>query len=124
MKPLTIVIVEDNEMNLTLAQDLLDVRGHSVTGLSRPADALALPPGLKPDIVLMDIMLPEVDGITLMRQLRQKHGWNGMPFVAFTAHAMVGDRERLLAEGFVGYISKPIQTRQFAAEVEAFARAI
>ena len=121
MSTLRILLVEDNPMNLTLARDLLEVRGHTVVTASTPAEAHETSSEPKPDLVLMDIMLPDMDGATLMRQLRQRPGWESVPFVAFTAHAMIGDRERLMTEGFSGYISKPIETRRFAAEVERLA---
>ena len=121
MRALRILIVEDNAMNLILARDLLEMRGHTVLAAASPEEAHALGANPVPDVVLMDIMLPDTDGVSLMRQLRLRPEWASIPFVAFTAHAMMGDRERLMADGFAGYISKPIETRRFASDVEQFA---
>jgi CheY-like chemotaxis protein len=122
MSALRILLVEDNELNLVLARDLLEARGHEVVSASSPAEAMRMAIQSVPDLVLMDIMLPEMDGVALMRELRKLPAWPKVPFIAFTAHAMSGDRERLILNGFAGYISKPIETRHFAAAVEHWAQ--
>lgn len=113
-------MVEDNPQNLELAEFLLEDAGHTV----RPATAAEelrrqLAAGL-PDLILMDIQLPGVDGMTLTAELRGLPEARELPIVALTAHAMRGDRERFLAAGFDGYISKPIDVGSFVAEVEGY----
>jgi CheY-like chemotaxis protein len=120
---LRVLVVEDSPMNRLLVRDLLELRGHEVLSASSAVDLGSVEAMPRPDIVLLDIMLPGVDGITLRRQLAVTPGWEAVPFVAVTAYAMSGDRERLLQEGFVAYVAKPIDTRRFAALVEEVAAA-
>jgi len=121
---LRILILEDNATNLMLVRDLLEVRGHDVLTAASADELGSVDAMPRPDIVVMDIMLPGKDGTTLMRELRGHAGWERVPFVAVTAHAMAGDRERLLKEGYAAYIAKPIDTRRFGALIEAAARAV
>lgn len=102
----TVVVVEDNDDNLILIRALLEerfeVREHREGRAALDAMARALP-----DVVLLDLALPEMDGLSVLAALRERHG-PALPVVAVTAHAMLGDKERLLAAGFDAYISKPI----------------
>ena len=118
----TIVIVEDQPDNLKLLSTLLTLKGHQV---------LALPSGdglvqllrthqPTPDLVLLDIQLPGRDGYALLEDLHAMEGDHPWQVVALTAHAMPTDRERALAAGFDGYITKPIDVRTFPATVSAF----
>ncbi len=115
-----ILVVEDNPQNYELAEFLLEDAGFAVR---RAADAeelrRALASGL-PDLVLMDIQLPGVDGLSLVSEIRALPEAAALPIVALTAHAMRGDRERFLAAGCDGYISKPIDVATFAQQVEKY----
>ena len=112
-----VLIVEDNPVNSELAQDLLEVRGFEVLTALSAEDALGLAASAKPDIVLMDIGLPGMDGLEATRRLKQDPATSAIPVVCLTAHAMEGDKERALEIGAVGYITKPINTREFADQV-------
>jgi CheY-like chemotaxis protein len=118
-----ILIVEDNELNLRLASDLLQMRGHLIVAASTAAECRQrLEPSADPlpEVVLMDVRLPDGDGETLMQEIRASSRLCGLCVVAVTAQAMQGDRERFLAAGFDGYLSKPLDTRRFGPEVESY----
>jgi len=115
----TILIVEDTPANLALATKLLHAAGHEVLAADTAAAGIALATQRRPDLVLLDLGLPDVDGWEALRRLRAEPRGRGLRVVAFTAHAMVGDRERALAAGFDGYLSKPIDFATFAASVGA-----
>lgn len=115
-----VLVVEDNELNLALVRHVLEHRGHAVEDADSVASARLLLDSDPPDLVLLDIQMPGGGGEAFLAELRQKAQWASVPVVAVTAYAMAGDRERLLATGFDGYISKPIDTRTFGAAVEAF----
>ena len=107
----TIALVEDNPDNMLLLRVLLKQRfelQEYVTGTAAAAGIAADPP----DLVLMDISLPEMDGVAVMKHLRNTARMETVPIIALTAHAMVGDREKFLAEGFDYYIPKPIVDEQ------------
>jgi two-component system, cell cycle response regulator DivK len=115
-----ILVVEDNPQNYELVEFLLEDAGFSVR---RAADAEELRRQLAaalPDMILMDIQLPGVDGMSLVREVRAMADAGARPIVALTAHAMRGDRERFIAAGFDGYISKPIAVGSFAGEVAGY----
>jgi len=116
----TVLVVEDNKLNMDLFQYVLERAGWEVWPAMDPESARTFLAGKVPDLILMDIQLPGCDGQTLAGEFRQTHGFEAVPIVALTAHAMRGDRERFLAAGFNGYISKPIQVKTFAAEVAGF----
>jgi CheY-like chemotaxis protein len=113
----TILIVEDTPANLALATKLLHAAGHEVLAADTAAGGIALATQRLPDLVLLDLGLPDVDGWEALRRLRAEPAGRGLRVVAFTAHAMIGDRERALAAGFDGYLSKPIDFATFAASV-------
>lgn len=115
-----IVLVEDTEANQALASKLLTAAGHNVVCASTGAEGIRLVAERMPDLVLMDLGLPDVDGREALRAIRTSGaGGAGPKVIAFTAHAMVGDRERALEAGFDGYLSKPIEFATFAQSVEA-----
>ena len=117
-----VLLVEDNAKNLKLARDLLGFRGIAVTEATTGAEALAAALGHgPPDVVLLDIDLPDMTGVQLLGALRLLDGFARVPAVAVTAYAMKGDAERLLADGFDAYISKPLDVRTFADAVVAVA---
>jgi two-component system cell cycle response regulator DivK len=114
----TILIVEDSPDNMKLFSTLLTLRGHHVVGLSGGEGLFEALERTAPDLVLMDIQLPGRDGFALLQDIRAS-GHRDRRVIALTAHAMSGDRERALAAGFSGYITKPIDIRTFPADVEA-----
>jgi CheY-like chemotaxis protein len=118
--PAVILIVEDNEANRLLASAVLEREGYRVEMVGSSQEALELLVSQAPDLILMDVQLPGMDGLTLTRRLKSDQKTAAIPIVALTALAMMGDRERTLEAGCSGYISKPINTRTFAAEVSKF----
>jgi len=113
-----ILVVDDNSANLELMVYLLRAFGHVPVGVSNAKDALRqTEDGF--DLILTDIRMPEMDGYEFARRVRALRETR-LPIVAVTAHAMTGDRERVLAAGFDGYISKPIEPQAFVGQVEAF----
>lgn len=117
---LRILVVEDNPMNAHLARVVLELDGHAVVEAASGAALRALlAAGTAPDVVLMDILLPDTDGVTLLAEVRAH--LPAVPVIALTAHALTGDEARLLAAGFDGVMTKPINTRTFAATVAAAA---
>ncbi|HET7654181.1 MAG TPA: response regulator [Acidimicrobiales bacterium] len=108
-----VLVVEDNEKNRKLARDLLSFRGFRVAEATTATDALIAARAEPPDLVLMDVALPDMDGVEALRLLRDDPLTSDVPVVAVTAFAMKGDRERLLDEGFDGYVAKPIDVRTF-----------
>jgi CheY-like chemotaxis protein len=118
--PAMILIVEDNEANRLLAGAVLEREGYRVEMAGNAEEALQKLANGSPDLILMDVQMPGMDGLTLTRRLKGDARTAGIPVVALTALAMMGDRERTLEAGCSGYISKPINTRTFAAEVSKF----
>jgi CheY-like chemotaxis protein len=117
---MTILIVEDNPANQLLVSAVLEREGYRLELAASAVEARqVLATGL-PDLILMDIQLPGMDGLTFTRELKADPASTGVPVVALTALAMSGDRERALAAGCTGYISKPINTRTFADEVRGY----
>ena len=102
-----ICLVEDNEDNRLLIRAILADR-YDIHECTDGMQAVAALEGSKPDLVLLDVALPRLDGIEVLRRIRQHDLWRDVPVIALTAHAMSGDRERYLAAGFDRYISKPI----------------
>jgi two-component system cell cycle response regulator DivK len=115
-----ILIVEDNEKNLELVRDLLQVTGYRTLEAGTAADGIALAAAYSPDLILMDVQLPDHDGIAALARLRVIPGVAATTVVALTAFAMREDRERLLAAGFDGYLSKPIEIHAFLDQVRQF----
>ena len=115
-----VLIVDDNELNLELASYLLAGDGMQVAKARHADEVLAQVQGLRPDLVLMDIQLPQIDGLELTRRLRADPAHQALVIIAFTAYAMKGDELKMLAGGCDGYISKPIDVTRFAAQVRAF----
>ncbi len=115
-----VLIVDDNPVNLELASVVLRCDGLQVTLAEDAASALRQITHARPRLVLMDIQMPGVDGLTVITQLRADAAFNDLVIVAFTAYAMKGDRERLLAAGCNGYLSKPIEVATFAAQVRSY----
>lgn len=112
-----ILIVDDSPVNLKLARVLLAAAGHDVRTAGDAAEALEVLKGWRPALILMDIQLPGMDGLTLTRQLKHDPATRDIVVVALTAYAMKGDDEKAFASGCAGYITKPLDTRTFAATV-------
>jgi two-component system cell cycle response regulator DivK len=115
-----ILIVEDNEKNLKLARDLLRYKGFRTLEADNATEGIALAERHAPALVLMDIQLPDMDGITALGKLRASPATAEIPVVALTAFAMAADQERLLAAGFDGYLSKPIDIHDFPDQVRRY----
>ncbi len=109
----TVMIVEDNELNMKLFNDLLESQGYLTIQTANGMEALDLARAHHPDLILMDIQLPEVSGLEVTKWLKEDDELRDIPVVAVTAFAMKGDEERILAGGCEGYISKPISVPHF-----------
>ena len=103
-----IVVVEDNERNMKLFREVLESSGYRTLEAETGEQAVALTTEHRPDLVLMDIHLPDIDGVEALRMLRADERTASVPVLALTAQAMEGDRERFIAAGFDGYLSKPV----------------
>lgn len=108
-----ILIIEDDRLNLELAVDILEVRGYQVLSAENGFRALRVLKDTSIDLVIMDIQLPDFDGISLCTEIRKDPSYAKLPIIAFTAHAMKGDEEKFLSAGFTAYVAKPIDTRTF-----------
>ncbi len=115
-----ILIVEDTEKNLKLVRDLLQFKGYRTLEARTAEEGIALARAYLPDLILMDIQLPGMDGGTALQHLMAELSTAAVPVVALTAFAMAGDRERLLDAGFKGYIAKPINVRELPEQVRQF----
>jgi CheY-like chemotaxis protein len=115
-----ILIVDDNPTNLKLASDLLEWEGYAVEKAVDAEHAQELLRDMTPDLILMDIALPGMDGLTLTRKLKSEERLKHIPVVALTAFAMKGDDQKALQAGCSGYITKPIDTRRLAQQVQDF----
>ena len=115
-----ILVVEDNERNLKLLRDVLEYAGYDVRVARTAEDGISLAASEPPDLVLMDLQLPGIDGMEALRRLRESPRTADIPVVAVTAQAMKQDRERALEVGFNGYIEKPISVRAFPDQVRSF----
>src|ERR1041384_3704665 len=113
-----ILIIEDNEKNRKLARDVLQVKGYRTIESETAEEGLKLAIEQMPQLVLMDIQLPGMDGITAMKQLKSDAKTKEIPVIAITASAMTHNRTTLLAEGFDGYQTKPISLKDFLSEIE------
>jgi len=112
-----ILVVEDNDKNMKLFRDVLTATGYRTLEATTGASAVALATEHAPDLVLMDIQLPDIDGIEALARLRADQHTASIPVVALTAQAMHGDRERFLAAGFDGYLSKPVDIVELVGTV-------
>jgi len=115
-----VLVVEDNEKNMKLFRDVLQAKGYRTLEATSGEQALALAAEHGPDLILMDIQLPGMDGRTALRRIREEEQTADTAVVALTAQAMLGDREAFLADGFDGYISKPIDIVEFVQTVERY----
>ncbi len=116
-----VVIVEDNELNLRLFRDLLEAHGAQVTTVRDARDALPAMQAERPDLVIMDIQLPHISGVELIRMMRADPALEKTPVMAVTAYAGKGDESRVREAGADAYVSKPISVARFVEAVEALA---
>ena len=118
--PARILVVEDNPKNLRLLRDVLEFWGYQVTAAATGEEGVALATREQPDLILMDLQLPGIDGHEALRLLRQDPTTKGVPVVAVTAFAMQDDRDRAALAGFDGYLEKPLSVRDLPEQVKAF----
>ena len=119
----TVLIVEDNELNMKLFHDLLEAHGYDTVGTSSGIEAFELARTRRPDLILMDIQLPDVSGLEVTKWIKDDPGLHQIPVVAVTAFAMNGDEERIRQGGCEAYLSKPISIAKFMETVRCFLRA-
>ena len=115
--PKKVLIVEDNELNMKLFSDLLGAHGYETRETREGLKAISIAKKFKPDLILMDIQLPEVSGLEVTKWLKDDKTLSDIPVVAVTAFAMKGDEKRIRDGGCVGYIAKPITVSSFLATV-------
>ena len=115
-----VLLVEDNPANLALMQYLLQASGHTVLTATDGRQGVLVAQRESPDVILMDLQMPILNGYEAARQVKEVPALRGVPIIAVTAFAMVGDRDKILARGFDGYIAKPITPERFVSEVEGF----
>ena len=116
----TVLIVEDNELNMKLFNDLLEKNGRRTLRTKSGVEAIALAREHRPDLILMDIQLPEVSGLEVTRWLKDDEELRSIPVIAITAFAMKGDEEKIRQGGCEAYLSKPISIGKFLETVNAF----
>jgi two-component system cell cycle response regulator DivK len=118
--PRRILVVEDNPLNLKLVRDVLQFAGYDVVEAQSGEEGLRVAQQDPPDLVLMDLQLPGIDGTETLRRMREGSLGRDVPVVAVTAFAMAEDRERASLAGFDGFVEKPISVRELPGQVEAF----
>ncbi|NVK33220.1 MAG: response regulator [Rhodobacteraceae bacterium] len=116
----TVLIVEDNELNMKLFHDLLEAHGYNTLQTRTGIEALELARSHTPDLILMDIQLPEVSGLEVTKWIKEDEDLRSIPVVAVTAFAMKGDEERIRQGGCEAYISKPISVTRFLDTVRTY----
>ncbi len=116
----TVMIVEDDELNMKLFNDLLRAHGYETLPMRHGREALETLKGRRPDLIIMDIQLPEISGLEVTRIIKQDEGLKDIPVIAVTAFAMKGDEERIRQGGCEGYLSKPISVVTFLETVKSF----
>lgn len=116
----TVLIVEDNELNMKLFHDLLDAHGYKTLQTKDGMEALAMVRQHRPDLILMDIQLPEVSGLEVIKWIKEDDNLRSIPVVAVTAFAMKGDEEKMREGGCDAYIAKPISVGKFIETVKQF----
>jgi two-component system, cell cycle response regulator DivK len=120
--PKTVLIVEDNELNMKLFHDLLQANGFDTIETRNGIEALDLARKHKPDLILMDIQLPEVSGLEVTKWIKEDDELKSIPVIAVTAFAMKGDEERIREGGCEAYLSKPISVAKFLETVRHFVK--
>ena len=118
--PKTVLVVEDNELNMKLFHDLLEVSGYGTIQTRSGLEAIDLAREHRPDLILMDIQLPEVSGLEVTKWIKEDDDLRSIPIIAVTAFAMKGDEERIRQGGCEAYLSKPISVGKFIETVQAY----
>ncbi|WP_421724650.1 response regulator [Bauldia sp.] len=118
--PKTVLVVEDNELNMKLFHDLLEASGYEILETRNGLEAMDLARAHRPDLILMDIQLPEVSGLEVTKWLKEDDDLKSIPVIAVTAFAMKGDEERIREGGCEAYLSKPISVSKFLETVKAY----
>ena len=116
----SILIVEDNEKNMKLVRDILQHKGHATLEATTGEEGVQLALAHRPDLILMDIQLPGIDGIEALRRIREDDALDAVPVVAISASVMPDDRRHIVASGFDAFLTKPISLKPFLAAVERF----
>ncbi len=116
----TVLIVEDNELNMKLFHDLLEAHGYNILQTRDGMEALRIARQHRPDLILMDIQLPEVSGLEVTKWIKEDDQLRSIPVIAVTAFAMKGDEEKIREGGCEAYIAKPISVTSFLATIEEF----
>lgn len=119
---LQVLIIEDSPVNMALTVAILELAGHQSVQAETAAQGIAMARIQRPDVILMDIQLPDMDGRAATRLLKADPALRDIPVIALTALAMEGDRTSMLAAGCDGYVTKPIRYQEFVSEVEAVVR--
>ena len=118
----TILVVEDNALNMKLVKSLLNIGKHDMIEAPDAETGITLARDKRPDLILMDIQLPGMDGLTATRVIKEDPSGKDIPIVAFTSFAMEGDEEKAIEAGCAGYITKPLNTQNFLKTVESYLR--
>ena len=116
----TVLVVEDNELNMKLFHDLLEASGYNIVETRNGLEAIDLARSRRPDLILMDIQLPEVSGLEVTKWIKEDDDLRSIPIIAVTAFAMKGDEERIRQGGCEAYLSKPISVAKFIETVKAY----
>ena len=116
----TILIVEDNEKNMKLVRDILRHNGHATIEAPTGGEGVRLASEKKPDLILMDIQLPDIDGIEALRRIRQDRALDAVAVVAVSASVMPDDQQKIVSSGFDAFVTKPINLKQFLDTVKRF----
>src|SRR6476660_2690926 len=116
----TVLVVEDNELNMNLFHDLLEASGYNIVQTRNGLEAIDLARNHHPDLILMDIQLPEVSGLEVTKWIKEDDDLRSIPIIAVTAFAMKGDEEKIREGGCEAYIAKPISVANFLQTVERF----
>jgi len=119
-RPKTILIVEDNELNMKLWNDILEAQGYTLFKTALGLEAVRIASDNQPDLVLLDIQLPDISGFEVARRLKADVSTQSIPILAVTAFAMRGDRERVLESGCDGYIAKPVNIVELLRTIETY----
>jgi len=120
--PRTILVVEDNQDSRELVVKVLKNKGYQMIEAEDGEEAIQKALTEKPNLILLDISIPKIDGYEVVKRLKNMEEFRDTPIVALTAHAMKGDREKFISGGFEGYISKPINVREFPEQVRNYLR--
>lgn len=116
----TILVVDDNEDSREIVKKILKKQGYEIIEAIDGEEALAKAIAYRPDLILMDISIPKIDGYEATRRLKARPDFKDIPIIAFTAHAMKGDQEKALQAGCNGYISKPINVKDFPEQIKVY----